>query len=83
MSSAYASEEAPDDPTPHPGSATFEAIAAALGPLEDLDAPALGRLRRSFAQKNHPDMFAPEYRDLANARMTLANMAIDKAVNNL
>jgi len=39
----------------------------------------LGRLRRAFALKNHPDRVAPHLRERAVARMQVANQLIDEA----
>jgi hypothetical protein len=56
-----------------------EAIASELG-LESATAAAdFGKLRRSFALKNHPDRVAPHLRPRALARMQVANRLIDDA----
>lgn len=55
-----------------------EALARELG-LANAAANDLGRLRRSFALKNHPDRVAPHLRQRALARMQLANRLIDEA----
>lgn len=39
----------------------------------------LARKRRAFAQENHPDVTASEWRESANVRMKLANLLIDEA----
>lgn len=39
----------------------------------------LDKLRRSFAQANHPDLAPQEMRQRAEMRMQIANMLIDKA----
>jgi hypothetical protein len=68
-----------------PPSATIElpsiepdAIAAELG-LADATPADLGRLRRVFALKNHPDRVAPDLRQRALQRMQVANGLIDEA----
>ena len=53
-------------------------IAAELG-LASARLNELGRLRRSFAMKNHPDRVAPHLRSQALARMQVANGLIDEA----
>lgn len=61
-----------------PPSIEPDAIALELGLAEA--APAdLGRLRRTFALKNHPDRVAPHLRQLALKRMQVANGLIDEA----
>lgn len=55
-----------------------DAIAAELG-LASVSSTELGRLRRSFALKNHPDRVAPHLRPRALARMQVANGLIDEA----
>ncbi|MET3855684.1 hypothetical protein [Rhizobium sp. OAE497] len=44
---------------------------------------SLGEKRRAFAKLNHPDRVAPQFRDNATRRMTLANLLIDEAVRRL
>jgi len=44
---------------------------------------SLGEKRRAFAKANHPDRVAPQFRDNATRRMTLANLLIDEAVRRL
>ena len=39
----------------------------------------LGRVRRAFAMKNHPDLVAPHLRERALTRMQVANQLIDDA----
>ncbi len=53
-------------------------IAAELG-LETARPADLGRLRRAFAQKNHPDKAPPHLRQRALTRMQVANGLIDEA----
>ena len=55
-----------------------EAIAMELG-LGTTKAADFGKLRRSFAFKNHPDRVAPHLRQRALARMQVANRLIDDA----
>ncbi|MHB8883651.1 MAG: hypothetical protein ACYC5H_00965 [Methylovirgula sp.] len=38
----------------------------------------LARARRNFALRNHPDLFHPPLRMIANRRMQLANMLLDR-----
>jgi hypothetical protein len=59
-----------------------EAIARELGLTPALGAKDLERIRRAFALANHPDRAAPTARDLATARMTLANTLIDQALHD-
>ena len=74
---ATASAEQPAEPEP-PLSVDPDAIAAELG-LASARAGELGRLRRAFALKNHPDRVAPHLRSRALARMQVANGLIDEA----
>ena len=53
-------------------------IALELG-LEHQTSADLGRVRRAFALKNHPDLVAPHLRDRALTRMQVANQLIDDA----
>ena len=55
-----------------------EFIAAELG-LATAVSSDFGKLRRSFAFKNHPDRVAPHLRQRALARMQVANRLIDEA----
>ena len=55
-----------------------EVIAAELGLATAVSAD-FGKLRRSFAFRNHPDRVAPHLRQLALARMQVANRLIDEA----
>lgn len=61
-----------------PPSIEPDAIAAELG-LADATPADLGRLRRAFALKNHPDRVAPDLRQRALQRMQVANGLIDEA----
>lgn len=54
-----------------------------LGDLSCLDRQALGRLRRKFAQMNHPDHPDGLAADVAHSRMSLANRLIDEALEKL
>jgi hypothetical protein len=54
------------------------AIASELG-LADAVPADFGRLRRTFALKNHPDRVAPHLRQVALKRMQVANGLIDEA----
>lgn len=53
-------------------------IAAELGLASARSVTELKRARRAFARRYHPDLFAPHLQPLANARMQLANMLLDK-----
>jgi hypothetical protein len=55
-----------------------EAIWNELGLAESVGAEELGRKRRVFAFKNHPDRVAPHLRQRAMVRMQVANMLIDE-----
>jgi hypothetical protein len=55
-----------------------DAIAEELGLSENLSKNDLHKLRREFARANHPDRLDPSQRDLATHRMTIANMLIDR-----
>jgi hypothetical protein len=61
-----------------PPSIEPDAIALELG-LADAAPADLGKLRRTFALKNHPDRVAPHLRQLALTRMQVANGLIDEA----
>ncbi|WP_258045458.1 hypothetical protein [Mesorhizobium sp. NBSH29] len=66
-------------PMPEPLPIEPELIARELG-LEKLNAPReLGRLRREFAFRNHPDRVPAHMRERAIKRMQVANMLIDEA----
>jgi hypothetical protein len=52
-------------------------IAAELDLATTRTVADLARARRHFASHNHPDLFHPRLRAMANARMQLANMLID------
>ncbi len=72
----------PPPPPPRP-SARAEDIAAELG-LHGLKTPAeLAAARRRFMWNNHPDRRADLDRDLANRRVALANMLLDRSLSAL
>jgi hypothetical protein len=54
------------------------AVAAELRISAAMSAADLADLRRAFARANHPDLAATNERDDATARMTIANMLIDR-----
>lgn len=56
-----------------------EAISKELGLGGTVAADELGRKRRVFAFKNHPDRVAPHLRQRAMVRMQVANMLLDEA----
>jgi hypothetical protein len=58
---------------------TDPAVIAAELDLASARSKDLGRLRRTFAMKNHPDRVAPHLRLQAQARMQVANGLIDEA----
>ncbi|NHT76318.1 hypothetical protein G8E10_11270 [Rhizobiaceae bacterium CRRU44] len=52
--------------------------------LSNADTPVtLAERRRAFANRNHPDRHAPEDREAATTRMTIANMLVDEALRRL
>jgi hypothetical protein len=55
-----------------------EAIWKELALTEGARVAELGRRRRAFAFKNHPDRAAPHLRQRAMVRMQIANMLIDE-----
>ncbi len=75
---AFYTDEAGEDVGLIVEMAEEDRIAAEL----DLDSAAtiadLTRARRAFAMRNHPDLFHPRLRALANGRMQLANMLLDR-----
>jgi hypothetical protein len=56
------------------------AIAAELGLSDALSPAALNRARRRFMWENHPDRRPDLSRELANRRVAIANMLIDRAL---
>lgn len=76
-------EPALPDPKPHLLRLLPDEIAADLG-LTPLDTIAsLQDKRRAFARANHPDRVHEVHRHLANERMTVANLLIDRAIARL
>lgn len=75
-------ESAPDGPAEEITAEALpiepEAIAVELG-LEGADLAAIGRLRRVFALRNHPDRVPQHLRQRALQRMQVANGLIDEA----
>ncbi len=59
------------------------AIAAELGLTNALTHGELNRARRRFMWNNHPDRRPDVPRDLANRRVAIANMLLDRAQNAL
>lgn len=53
-------------------------IAAELDLESAASVADLARARRAFALRNHPDLFHPRLRAIANGRMQLANMLLDR-----
>jgi len=66
-------------PTPLPSDAP-DAIASELGLSGIADPAILRRLRRRFLWANHPDRRPDLPGDLANRRVAIANMLIDRAL---
>ena len=80
LAAAWTPEADPPPPAPAapPPSAPPEDIAAEIG-LAELAAPAdIARARRRFMWENHPDRRADLDRDLANRRVAIANMLLDR-----
>lgn len=75
----FGDEPPTDEP---PGPADPAVIGEELGLADDLSAVDLNRIRRAFALRNHPDLCAAAYRDLATERMRIANMLIDAALKH-
>jgi hypothetical protein len=67
-------------PAPEPPKSEEEIVADALKIDPDLSIDDLLRIRREYALANHPDRVAPELREQATRRMTIANMLIDQAL---
>jgi hypothetical protein len=74
--------EAPDpaEPPPHLLRLLPAEIAEDLGLVADDTIASLQEKRRSFARVNHPDRVHAAHRHLANERMTVANLLVDKAI---
>ena len=79
-----AQEPARENPIPpHLLRLTQNEIADELAITAQDTETSLNEKRRSFAKRNHPDGVAPEWRDNATVRMTIANLLIDAAMKNL
>ena len=76
----YADAHNPRPPAPEPPKTEEEIVADALKLAPELSIDDLLRIRREYALENHPDRVAPELREQATRRMTIANMLIDQAV---
>ncbi len=73
-------DPAPSDPRVPAPSDDPEAIAAELGLASASTRDALHRARRRFMWRNHPDRARNIPTDLANRRVAIANMLIDRAL---
>ncbi|MDO1582218.1 hypothetical protein [Rhizobium oryzicola] len=71
---------APKLPPPHLLRLSEAEIGEDLGLTPRDDAEMLADKRRRFARDNHPDRVAPEFREAATRRMTVANMLVDQAL---
>jgi len=60
--------------------ADYAAVAEELGLAPSLTPRQLNALRRSFARSHHPDRVAPPLREEATRRMAIANILIDRAL---
>jgi hypothetical protein len=72
----------PQEPAPavaRPPSDDPDAIAAELGLSSALTYDQLNRARRRFMWNNHPDRRPDVPRELANRRVAIANMLVDRA----
>lgn len=76
---AYGEASIPPLPVEDLPDADPQTIATELGLHSGLDREELGRIRRRFASRNHPDRLPDHLREKANARMMIANMLIDQA----
>lgn len=76
--SAYYSEEADNSAAPIIDMEDEGRIAVELDLESVATLAGLARARRAFASRNHPDLFHPRLRALANRRMQLANMLLDR-----
>lgn len=81
-----------DKETPNTGSPEMPPHLARLSEAEiaeelaisDKDTQSiLTEKRRRFAKLNHPDRVAPQFRESATTRMTIANLMIDQAIRDL
>ncbi|MEQ1715876.1 MAG: hypothetical protein ABL907_07820 [Hyphomicrobium sp.] len=78
-SDAYRTEAAEtENPMPSIDPAS---IANELGLNADLNIEAVAKIRRDFAQRNHPDCVGPDLRDVATIRMQTANALLDAFVS--
>ena len=75
---APAVDPAPPPPAPPP-SDDAEAIAAELDLAAALNVSDLRRARRRFMWENHPDRRPEVSSELANRRVAIANMLVDRA----
>lgn len=75
----YPDEHAAEHPPIELPPADRRTVAGELGLHPDMTLDDLGRARRVFARRNHPDGLPCHLRDLATARMTTANTLIDEA----
>ena len=76
----------PDEPAQQfvlPATDNPEAIALELGLDRALSATDLNRARRRFMWRNHPDRCDAGQRGLADRRVAVANMLIDRALAKL
>lgn len=80
------SDEPPVEDAPVPDHLlrlTEAEIAEDLAISTDDTETTLADKRRRFAKANHPDLVAPQFRDNATIRMTIANQLIDRAIKGL
>ena len=70
-------------PSPPPPSARAQDIAAELGLHRRMTMAEILRARRRFMWDNHPDRRQDLERDLANRRVAMANMLLDRALASL
>jgi hypothetical protein len=82
-----APREPPNPPPPPPSraapSADVETIARELNLTEASTPDELNRVRRRFMWENHPDRYPDIPEGLANRRVAIANMLVDRALENL
>jgi hypothetical protein len=82
-------EPAPPEPPPPPPpprpppSAHIDDVARELGLGEASTPLELARIRRRFMWENHPDRYPEQAKPLANRRVAIANMLIDRALGKL
>jgi hypothetical protein len=75
--------EAPSPPPEPPPSGDLVDIAAELALAGATTPDELNRSRRRFSWENHPDRHPDWPERLANRRVAIANMLIDRALENL